>query len=165
MAVIDKLRELQIKASLMSDRTVGLMEIEASVQGGVAVLTGQVESEEQRRVAEELACRIDGVTDVRNEIILAASHLRPSNARAGGGVAGGLRFLRQFADAEIESELRRRLAAQKDVDVSRVDFTSLREIVHLSGVVGSREELRRLQDMVLDVGNVTGICSEVVARG
>ena len=167
MAVIDKLRALQIKANLMSDRTVGLMEIEADVRGSVVVLTGEVETEEQRRVAEELAHQVDGVAEVHNEIKLAVPGLDPAAPKVSPGLstAAGMRFLRQFADAEIESAVRRKLAGQKDVDVSRVDFTSLKEIVHLSGVVRSRKELRRLQDIVLDVRGVTGICSEVVARG
>ena len=167
MAVIDELRALQIKANLMSDTTVGLMEIEADVQGSLAVLTGEVDTEEQKRVAEELAYRVDGIDNVRNEIELAVPglDLAPPEVGPGVGTVGGVWFLRQFADAEIESAVRRTLAAQRDVDVSRVGFTSLKEIVHLSGVVSGREELRRLQDLVLDVRGVTGICSEVIARG
>jgi hyperosmotically inducible periplasmic protein len=167
MTVIEKLKALQIKATLAADKTVGAMAIDADVRGSLAVLTGEAETEEHKGIAEQLAFGIDGITEVRNEIRIVAPKPDPGprDSRAAFGVLGGTRFLRRFADAEIELEVRRRFAAQREVDVSQVDVSSLKEIVHLSGVVSNREQLRRLQSIVLDVRDVTGICSEIVARG
>ena len=189
MAVIDKLRALQIKVNIIADRTVGLMEINTQVHDGIAVLTGAVESEEQKRVAEELAWEVNGVHEVRNEIrvVPPSEDAGPHSAHLGyGPVEGSVgdtpfgisgayeapgpglpaieQFPGQYTDQEIEEEVNDKLATQHEVEISGIEIESVNQIVYLKGSVRTYDDLVRLQDMVLNIRGVMGISSEVVVR-
>ena len=192
MAVADKLTALRVKVNLIADREVGLLEINTEVHDGVATLTGEVHSEEQKRIAEELAYQIDEVHEVENhmtvversldEVLLCEgvdAHLGYGLAEGdvgdtafaisgedygpGPGLASSEQFPGLFTDGQIEVEVRRRLVTQRAVDASRVEFDSINQIVQLRGNVPTPEDLNTLQDMVLNVRGVMGVSSEVVA--
>ena len=61
MAVGNKLSALRVKANLIANQDVGLMEINVEFEDGVAVLTGEVETEEQKHIAEEVAYEIEEI--------------------------------------------------------------------------------------------------------
>lgn len=192
MAVADKLTALRIKANLIADRKIGLLELNTDVHDGIAVLTGEVHTEEQKRIAEELAYQIEEVHEVENhikvieqsldEVLLCegvdahlgygptegdvgdtAFAISGENYGPGPGLASSEQFPGLFTDSQIEDEVRRRLAIQRAVDVSRVEFDSINQIVQLRGKVPTEEDINTLQDMVLNVRGVMGVSSEVVA--
>ena len=192
MVVADKLTALRIKANLIADREVGLLEINTEVHDGIAVLTGEVHTEDQKRIAEELAYQIQEVHDVENHITVVArsldevllcegvdAHLGYGRTEGdvgdtafaisgedygpGPGLASSEQFPGLFTDGQIEHEVRRRLATQRAVDVSRVEFGCVNQIVELRGSVPTPEDLNTLQDMVLNLRGVMGVSSEVVA--
>ena len=53
---------------MIGDPELSLQDITVDVTGGVAVLTGEVETPEQRQAAEELASEVPNVLAVRNEL-------------------------------------------------------------------------------------------------
>jgi osmotically-inducible protein OsmY len=190
MAVADLLKAVQIKANLIADKQVGLMEIDAEVHDGVAVLTGDVTTEEEKRIAEEIAYEIEGIHDVHNEIrvvpvsteeMLANAipdlHLgygraegnvgrtpfaiAGENAAPGPGMPSIEQFPGQFSDDEIESEVREKLDSQSRIDVSDIQFCSANQVIFMKGSVKTSEEMDLLRDMVLSVRGVMGISSEV----
>jgi osmotically-inducible protein OsmY len=189
MAVADKLNELRIKANLIADDTTGLMEISVEVHDGVAVLRGEVENERQKAQAEELAYEVDGIEEVTNELQIVRHDAEEDQARThlgytmaegdvgdtafaiagesagpGPGLATSEQFLGEFGDAEIEREVRDKLAEQNMVDVSKVKISSSNQIVHLKGCVNTPEDLYNLHDMVLNVRGVMGINSDVEVK-
>lgn len=185
MAVADKLSALRVKANLIANKEVGLMEINVEVEDGVAVLTGEVETEQQKAIAEAVAYETDDIEEVINHIQVVPrdddgfvdAHLGYSlaegnvgetafaiageSAGPSAGLAASEQFPGEFTDEEIESEVRRKLLAQDVVDVSCVKFRSVNQIVHLEGAVRTAEDLYNLHDMVLNVRGVMGIESKV----
>ena len=192
MAVADKLKALQIKANLIADDTVGDCEIDVEVREGTAVLTGEVDTEEKKCIAEELACEADGVDEVLNRLEVVpfsperdfpcrlSSHLGYGLTEGsfsdtafslsgdyqgpGPGLPVSEQFPGQFNDHEIEEELERRLHSQTEVDISDVKFRSDNQMVYLSGTVQTTDELNVLQDMALSVRGAMGVCSDVAVR-
>jgi osmotically-inducible protein OsmY len=188
MAVTNKLNELRVKANLIANKEVGLMEINVEVEDGVAVLTGEVETEEQKSIAEAVAYETDEIEEVINQILVVAhddddlidAHLGYSLAEGdigqtafaiggeqagpGAGMAASEQFPGEFTDDEIEDEVRRKLGSQGVVDVSSIKFRSVNQIVHLEGSVRTAEDLYDLHDIVLNVRGVMGIESEVAIR-
>src|SRR5688500_17984972 len=51
----------------------GLHDVNASVDGGVVVLAGEVVSEAERKLAEDIAAQMQGVEKVENRIALSAN--------------------------------------------------------------------------------------------
>lgn len=68
MATSDILTRVRIKSVLISDPELGVQDIGVDVTGGVAVLTGEVETPEQKEAAEELTAEVPNVLAVRNEL-------------------------------------------------------------------------------------------------
>lgn len=193
MAVADKLTALRIKVNLIADRRVGLMEINTDVHDGIAVLTGEVETEEQKQVAEELAYEVEGIEEVDNEILVIPSgSTEAAVGEAGGahmgyglaegdvgdttfdisgaftapgpGLATTEQFPGQFTDEEIEEEVKDKLDSQDEIDVTDIEFSSTNQIVHLTGVVNTPDDLNLLQDMVMNVRGVMGVTSDITVR-
>ncbi len=189
MAVADKLNELKIKANLIADDTTGLMEISVEVHDGVAVLQGEVENEEQKQAAEDIAYEVDGIDEVVNELKItehieeqtATAHLGMSMAEGdvgdtafaiggesvagpGPGLPSSEQFPGEFEDEEIEQDVRRKLESQNEVQVTNLKVRSANQIVHLQGCVNTPEDLYNLHDIVLNVRGVMGINSDVAVR-
>ena len=185
MAVADRLNAVRIKANLIADRQIGWMEIEADVQDGMATLTGDVTSEEEKERAEELAYLIDGIHEVVNEIkvrpITCEEMLvcRLTDAQFGYGIlerdAGdtllglsGLPATEQFpgvfTDAQVEQDVREKLASHHDLDASNLRFESINQIVYLKGEVCTNKDLDRLLDVVMNARGVMGVSSDVTVR-
>lgn len=193
MAVTDKLTAVEIKASLIADRTIGLMDIEVEVHDGIAVLTGEVETDEQRRKAGALAHKVEGITRVDNRVKVvqptaeqaasregADAHLGYGPAEGsvgdtafsiageysppGPGLATSEQFAGQFTDEEIQEEIERALRARNDVDVSGVQVQCENQIAHAKGTVKTNEDLNALQDLLLKVRGVMGVISDVTVQ-
>lgn len=190
MAVAEKLVALRIKANLIADKEVGLLDINVDVHCGVAVLSGEVYSAEQKRIAEELAYQIEGVFEVENELQVIESSLEQvllcecedahlgygpaegdigdtvfsisgAHYAPGPGLATSEQFPGQFTDEDVICEVRTKLGGQDEIDVSRVKIDCANQIAHLRGVVKTSEDLNRLYDMVLNVRGVMGVSSDV----
>jgi len=183
MAIADKLRALQIKVNVIADRAVGLMDIEADVQDGVAELTGEVETEEQRYIAEQLAYEVDGVHEVVNLIQVAPGRSTREDTRLGFAPLGknpgdapdaagkytdlgpqlptSEQFPGEFSDEQIECEVKDAVKSRHNSDFSKVIISSVNQMVYLSGSVRTWNDLNKLQDVVIGVRGVMGIDSGV----
>ena len=79
----DLRRQSQIWTSYASSEGLKMTEIAVSVHGAEVVLTGQVNSSDERVLAERIALAVDGIKRVDNRLEVAAgSSLRP-RARTG----------------------------------------------------------------------------------
>ena len=66
----DQTAETKIKAALLGDEVVAGLEVNVEVRRGVALLSGFTETAAQKARAGELAGQVEGVTDVRNAVIV-----------------------------------------------------------------------------------------------
>lgn len=159
MSTADGLRAVQIKANFMADKSLGLLEIAASVRDGVAYLTGEVETREQMAFAEELAYSAEGIYEVVNDICVVPDSLKTVLRCT--LESTGLVCREVYADDEadsIELELKARLgSAFHGIHVS----VSSHNIACVDGSVSSKEELNRLQQIVLRTHGVVGIDSHI----
>jgi hyperosmotically inducible protein len=62
-----------VKASLVADKAANLTRVDVDTTNGVVSLNGVVESAEQKRRAEQLAGRVDGVRNVINNLQVQSS--------------------------------------------------------------------------------------------
>ena len=193
MLVADMLSALRIKANLIADKTVGLMEINAEVHDGTAILIGEVETDPQKSLAEKLAHEVEGVEKVDNKIEVVPLSLQQlllcegvdghmgygpmegdvgdtplaisgAHSAPGPGLATSEQFPGQFTDDKIEAEVKHKLATEKVVDASDIQFNSVNQILHVKGSVKTPDDLNELQDMLLNVRGVMGVSSEVTVE-
>ena len=159
MNATDTLRAVQIKVNFIANRDLGLLEIRALVQDGVAYLTGEVDTREQKAIAEELAYKTEGVYEVVNDINVVPDSLKTvlrCTLERDGLVC---REIPAYDEAsQLELEIKARLgSAFHGIHVS----VSAHNIACVDGDVSSREELTRLQQIVLHTAGVVGIDSRI----
>ncbi len=69
-SISDQFLEKRIEKTMLLNRHLSIRDLDVDVVNGTAVLTGSVNTEEQRKLAEEITRSLGGVQDVRNEIKL-----------------------------------------------------------------------------------------------
>ncbi|MCX6345807.1 MAG: BON domain-containing protein [Armatimonadetes bacterium] len=191
MAVMDRLNAVRIKANLIADERLGLMEIDVDVHNGIATLSGDASSEEEKQAAEELAYRVDGIIEVdniirvvsmnRDEMLVSevsdphlgygpaegdigdtAFGLSGEYAPPGPGAVASEQFPDQYSDEEISEEVSKMLAIEKELDVSNIEFSVSNQIVSLLGKVKTNDELNQLRDMTTKIRGALGVSTEDV---
>ena len=81
-------------------------------------------------------------------------------------VVAGCATVDRTEDLRIESEVKAGLVAQKDANLTRLGVLSSNATVHLSGVVGSREQRAQAEALAKGVRGVRGVVNTVdVAPG
>jgi len=116
----DEAVESDIEDAWLSDPATEAFEIAASVEDGVATLTGTAKSYQERRLAEQVAKGVRGVTGVENHIEVEYETHRD--------------------DADIEAEIREALRWDTLVDDALITVDVENGKVELSGTVGSAAE-------------------------
>lgn len=185
MAVGDNLVALQVKSNLLANEDVGLLDIDVDVQDGVAILSGEVDTEEQKQIAQEMALKVDGVDSVDNEISVVpppegedtdaetTGHLGYGLAEGsagntaygigngytppGSGFPASEQFPGEYNDEQVLVEINDRLEDQGFVDVSLISVKVDNQIAYLSGKVKTVDDLNQLQDLVMNARGVMGV--------
>lgn len=159
MTTADELKTVRIKANLIADKSLRLLEISASFHDGIAYMSGEVETQEQKDLAEALAYEVEGVYEVVNDINIEPDSLRNvlrCTLENGDMIYCGISA--EDEDIAVEHELKSRLStAFGSVSVS----LSKHKIVQLNGRVSSEKELIELKQMVLRTNGIIGIDSHI----
>jgi osmotically-inducible protein OsmY len=120
--------------------------IDTDSENGIVTLTGTVESDIDRDLAEEIAVGVEGVTKVNNELMVdmekAAAHdgqTHPPN---------------WFTDATLTASVKSRLIANGNVDALAIDVDTENAVVTLSGRVRTDEEKDLSAEIAQNTPNV-----------
>jgi osmotically-inducible protein OsmY len=128
-----------VKNALLLDPATESYNVDVAVAGGMATLTGTVQSWQERRLAEKVAAGVRGVTAIQNRLEVHYRADRP--------------------DADIRNDVREALRWDTLVDHGLIDVSVDDGEVALSGTVGSAaEKSRAITDAW--VANVTGVNAE-----
>jgi hypothetical protein len=72
-AQADELLATSVHEALAKDRRVDAQQVRVQAEGGTVRLLGEVDSNDERKAAEEVAKRVRGVRRVENQLSVAAS--------------------------------------------------------------------------------------------
>lgn len=120
-----------IKARLSRTEGFKLGKVDVEVAEGIAVLTGNVPSAEDRVEAERIAWSAANVDQVGNEIL----------------VQGGPGLIRKSKDSVLGTSIRTRLIAERSVKARNVNIEAYDGIVYLLGVARSPQELEKIAEI------------------
>jgi len=77
------------------------------------------------------------------------------------GAAAGCATFDPMEDLRIEAEVKARLAAQKDVNLTRVGVTSQQATINLTGTVESSDQRTRAEALARDVRGVRRVVNSL----
>ncbi|MEM0986676.1 MAG: BON domain-containing protein [Pseudomonadota bacterium] len=145
-AVDDATTSNEIKVRLISER--GFGEVDVEVEGGQVLLTGRVNTPEERVRAEDVAWSVRGTKSVANEVKIEAP--------------GG--FISNVSDEFITARVRAALIADSDVRSLNVNIETYDGVVYLMGLVRSQKELEEAAEKASFVRGVKQVVSFMRVR-
>src|SRR5512144_3198668 len=147
----------KVKTALLLSKHVSAFDIKTTTTRGVVSLTGEVPSEETRRLAGAIAQDTSGVAHVQNDVVVNPGTGRnPAMANLGDRVA----------DLEVKTIVIDRLARAPELQDKRLTVQVARQIVTLEGTVDSPEQKRAAEDIAVQVPGVQNLVSQLtVADG
>lgn len=119
---------------LLMNTNLNNFDINTDVKNGKVVLTGKVESELDKELAEELVLSLDGVTDVDNELTVV------KNVDAKNKKVESESTVSDLTDAKITTVITTRFLFNSEVGGTDIDVDTDKGVVTLNGTVGSDAE-------------------------
>lgn len=144
-AVDDTTIGTEIKAKLVSENARGFSEVDVEVVNRLVLLTGRVNTPEERVRAEGIAWTSSRAEDVANEI-----RIEPT---------GG--FLANVVDEVISARVRSRLIGSSKVKSVNFNIETYNGVVYLMGLARTTEELQRAAEEASIVRGVKQVVSYV----
>lgn len=148
----DAWREGKLDTIYLFNRHLNNFTIDPEVMGTTVVLTGKVESEVDKELAERLALGVDGVTEVTNRLMVVA----PQEARAGQS-EDDRTLSAKVEDATLTAEVKTKLLANEQTDGLDINVDTVRNAVTLSGTVESSAEKDLAGEIARQVEGVAGV--------
>jgi hyperosmotically inducible periplasmic protein len=147
----------KVKTALLLSKHVSAFDIRTTTTRGVVSLTGEVPSEETRRLAGAIAQDTSGVVQVQNDLVVNPGAGRnPAMANLG----------ERIADLEVKTIVIDRLARAPELKDKRFTVQVARQVVTLEGTVDSPAQKRAAEDIAIQVPGVQNLVSQLtVADG
>ena len=136
------------EATLLFNGNLDSFDINTDVENGVVRLTGEVDTEVDSDLAEELVANIDGVTEVDNRLTISEPE------------AGTSEVLEDLNDAKIATVVKTRLLFEGEVSGSDIDVDAEDGVVTLKGKVDSDAE----RDLAVAIAENTDDVKDVIAK-
>ena len=134
------------KIALYADDRVPGMDISVDTQKGMVSLRGKVASADQKRVAEEVAKTVDGVTSVRNDLqVVPASERKAVNAE----------------DKDLKNSVQSRIKQDARLKGSDIDVRVDSGVVTLTGDVKDLGARARASEVARSVPGVRSVKNEL----
>jgi len=147
----------KVKTALLLSKHVSAFDIKATTTRGVVSLTGEVPSEETRRLAGAIAQDTSGVAHVQNDLLV-----NPGAGRNSAMANLGDRI----ADLEVKTIVIDRLARAPELKDKRLTVQVARQVVTLEGTVDSPAQKRAAEDIAIQAPGVQSLVSQItVADG
>ena len=142
----------KVKTALLLSKHVSAFDIKTSTTQGVVQLTGDVPTEETKRLAGAIAQDTSGVSQVQNDLAVnPAAGRNPAMANLGDRVA----------DLEVKTIVTDRLAQSPDLKNKRFSVQVARGVVTLDGGADSMAQKRAAEQIVTQVPGVQGLNSQL----
>jgi osmotically-inducible protein OsmY len=143
-----------VKTKLLANRATHGLSINVDTTGNVVTLTGRVQSDDEKKLAEELAFDTSGVREVHNNLQIDKSATAASKSSDTAAVS----------DAWISTKARALLTFTNDFPGSDVSLTTQDGRVTLQGYAQTPEQKQRIEHAIQDVAGVKDVNNQLVVR-
>lgn len=125
----------KVEMALLLNRYLNSFKINTDVDSSAVTLSGKVESDIDKDLAEQIALGIDGVASVENKLEIA-----PAEIRAASGDEKERRFLQRIEDLTLTARVKSKLLLNNNVSASTINVDTNNAIVTLDGEVKDGQE-------------------------
>lgn len=142
----------KVKTALLLSKHISAFDIKTTTSRGEVTLTGELPTEETRRLAGAIAQDTSGVAQVRNNLTVNPGAGRNSDMANLG---------ERVADLEIKTIVLDQLAQNPELKDKRLTVQVIRRIVTLEGTVDSPGQKRAAEQMAIQVPGVQGLAGQL----
>lgn len=148
----------KLEATYLLNRHLSVFSIHPETTNGVVHLTGTVDSNIDRDLAGELAKGIDGVTSVKNDLVVKAGARQAGNKSS----ASTRSFGEYVDDATTTAMVKTKLLADPNVKGLKIGVETRGDIVTLTGKVGSAEQKQLAEKLAKNTSDVKSVKNQLV---
>jgi len=145
----------KIETAYALNRHLNSFSIDTRVDAGVAYLSGTVESDIDRDLAEQIALSVEGIDKVENEIEVDA------DTDMNGSGDSPSAFMRAVDNATTTAIIKSKLLANGNTGGLQINVDTRDGVVQLSGTVASSEEKDLAEHIAMNTDGVSEVNSEL----
>lgn len=151
----------KVETVLTLNRELNPFEIDTDVEHSRVFLSGQVESDIDKALAEELALGINGVTEVENnlEVTEEADFLERSREQISQASSNLMNWV---DDATTSASIKTRLLANSETEGLEIKVTTEEKVVRLEGAVKSAAERQLAEEIARNTDDVENVVNELM---
>jgi len=142
---------MKVKAKMAADSTVKASQIQVDTKNKVVTLTGDIDSQEAKNRALELARNTDGVVDVVDMIAVRTA------GNAGDAPEPDRSVGEVIDDAGITMKVKAKLLSDDGVKGTRIDVDTREGVVYLTGKVNSEAEKNKAVQLAKETKGVKDV--------
>lgn len=152
--------ESKLETALILNKHLNSFEIDIRVDNDNATLEGEVNSEIEKELAENIALGVEGIDSVSNKITVNAKSTKIANASA----SKSRNFSQYVDDVTTTAAIKTDLLASKNVQGLNIDVDTFNDKVTLSGKVTSAEEKALAQAIAAKHDGVKGVINNLLVK-
>lgn len=141
---------MKVKAMLAFHKNVSAAGTEVNTQGGVVTLSGKADNLSQKQLTGEYAMDVEGVTEVRNGLVIAKSNRRTLGDKVD--------------DTSITAQVKSTLLFHKSTSMLATKVSTLNGVVSLNGEAKSAAERDLVTKLVEDIHGVRSVHNRMKVR-
>ncbi len=150
----------KLESAYLFNRHLSPFDIATDVSDGVVTLTGVVESDIERDLAEEIAKGIEGIDAVNNELSVNGDGRQASAADNDERRTFG----RWVNDATTSAAVRANLIRNNNITARDISIETREDVVTLTGMVDTAQEKELAEQVVSNTGDVKEVRNELQVR-
>jgi len=141
---------MKVKTVLAFHKNVSASGTEVNTQNGVVTLTGKADNLGQKQLTSEYAKDVEGVTEVRNDLVIAKSNRRTLGDKVD--------------DTSITAQVKSTLLFHKSTSMLATKVSTLNGVVSLNGEAKNAAERDLVTKLVEDIHGVQSVHNRMTVR-
>lgn len=141
---------MKVKTVLAFHKNVSAMGTEVNTKDGVVTLTGNADTLAQKQLTGEYAKDVDGVTEVRNDLVIAKSNRRTLGDKVD--------------DTSITAQVKSTLLFHKSTSMLATKVSTINGVVSLNGEAKNAAERDLVTKLVEDIHGVQSVHNRMTVR-
>jgi len=148
----------KLEATYTFNRHLSAAAIHTETTNGVVHLTGTVDSDIDRDLAGQIAKGAQGVTSVKNDLVVKSGSSQAGTKSS----ASGETFGQYVDDATTTAMVKSKLLADPNVKGLKISVETTGDVVTLTGKVGSAEQKQLAEKLAKNTGDVKSVKNQLV---
>lgn len=152
--------ESKLETALILNEHLNPFKIDIRVDNNMALLEGEVHSDIEKELAENIALGVEGIDSVTNKINVIEKPAKVAESTT----PKGRSFAQYVADVSTTAAIKTELLASQNIKGLAINVDTLNHTVTLSGQVGSLEEKALAQAIAAKHNDVKGVVNNLQVK-